>query len=329
MGVNDLANNLNITIAGQSSTSSDATQSSKIIFFGKVKDISDFSNMGRIRVEIIEFDSDGGEEVPGKDKNVVDYVLAFPLIPNFINIMPRVDELVYIFMENPLSPISKRFYIGPIRSVGLPVSQSEGTSSANNLFNEDSYFPGRANFLLPSNDSFIINKDDIYIKSKNDSDVILKSREVLIRAGSLQPNIFEDNIQTQCYIQLIQKNEGNINAFSQANIVGSNINLISSDSRTSRNRALDENGNLIDSSNVEITTNPRLNEYGNLAKELHPLVLGDELVKVLKVLIRFCLNHKHTPQDTAYSPTEEIGILNDFLSNENIQFILSKSVRTS
>jgi hypothetical protein len=328
MGVNDLANNLNMTIAGQSSFSSNATQSSKILYLAIVKDISDFSNMGRIRAEIIDFDKDTGENVPGKDKNDVEYKFAFPLIPDFLNIMPRPGELVYIFLENPSDQSSKRFYIGPIRSVSLPESQFESTSSANNLFSTESYF-GNSNFILPSSDSFIVNKDDIYIKSKNDSDVILKSREVLIRAGSLQPNVFVENTQTPCYIQLVQKREGDINAFSQTNIVGSNINLISSDSRVRRIRALDENGNLVDSSNVEISTNPRLNEYGNLAKELHPLVLGDELIKVLKVLIRFCLNHKHTPQETPYAPTEEIGILNDFLADENIEFILSKSVRTS
>jgi hypothetical protein len=328
MGVNDLANNLNISIAGQNSFASNATQSSKILYLALVKDVSDFANMGRIRAEIIDFDSNNGEVRPGKDKNDVEYKFAFPLIPNFLNIMPRVGELVYIFLENPSDQSSNRFYIGPIRSVNLPASQFESASSANDLFNTKSYF-GKSNFLLASNDSSIINKDDVYIKSKNDSDLILKSREVLIRAGSLQPNIFTDNLQTPCYIQLVQRNEGDINAFSQTNIVGSNINLISSDSRTSRKRALDENGNLIDSSNVEVATNPRLNEYGELAKELHPLVLGDELVKVIKILIRFCLNHKHTPQETAYAPTEEIGILNNFLADENIEFILSKSVRTS
>jgi len=328
MGVNDLANNLNMTIAGQSSFSSNATQSSKILYLALVKDVSDFANMGRIRAEIIDFDNDTGDIRPGKDKNDVEYKFAFPLIPNFLNIMPRVGEMVYIFLENPSDQSSNRFYIGPIRSVGLPVSQFESASSANDLFNKKSYF-GNSNYLLPSNDSAIINKDDIYIKSKNDSDLILKSREVLIRAGSLEPNVFLDNLQTPCYIQLVQRNEGNTSAFSQANIVGSNINLISSDSRTRRKRTIEENGNLIDSSNVEVTTNPRLNEYGELAKELHPLVLGDELVKVLKILIRFCLNHKHTPQETPYAPTEEIGILNDFLADENIEFILSKSVRTS
>lgn len=328
MGVNDLANNLNISVGGQSSFSSNANQSSKIIYLGLVKDNSDFSNMGRIRAEIIDFDNNTGEVRPGKDKNDVEYKFAFPLIPNFLNVMPRIGELVYIFLENPSDQSSNRFYVGPIRSVNLPVSQFEDASSANDLFNEKSYF-GKSNFLLPSNDSSLINKDDIYIKGKNDSDLILKSREVLVRAGSLQPNLFEENTQTPCYIQLVQRNEGDLSAFSQANIVGSNINLISSDSITKRKRALDENGNLIDSSNVEVRTNPRLNEYGELAKELHPLVLGDELIKVLKVLIRFCLNHKHTPQETPYSPTEEIGILNDFLADENIEFILSKSVRTS
>lgn len=328
MGVNELADDLNRNLAGQNSYSSNATQSNRVIYLAIVKDVSDFSNMGRIRAEIIDFDNKTGEVIPGKDRNDVEYKFAFPLMPSFLNVIPRVGELVYIFLESPNDQSSNRFYFGPIRSVNLSETQFEDASSANDLFNIKT-FNGRNTFKLPPNESSKINQDDIFIKGKNDSDIIFKSREVLIRAGFLEKNSFEENTQTPCYIQLVQKNEGTSSAFSQTNIVGSNINLISSDITNRRFRSLDEEGNLVDVANIENSTNPRLEEYGENAKKLHPLVLGDELIKVLKVLIRFCLNHKHTPQETPYSPTEEIGILNDFLSNENIEFILSKSVRTS
>ena len=122
-------------------------------------------------------------------------------------------------------------------------------------------------------------------------------------------------------------------AFSQTNIVGTNINLISSSATSAQNRALDDGGKLADTSNVENATNPELEVYGELAKKLHPLVLGDELVKVLKLIISFCLNHKHTTQQPAYaSKTEqELIDLNELLDEEgiNISTILSKSVRTN
>jgi len=328
MGFNDISDNLSRNMDGQVSIHSNANGSSKTIHLAKVQDNSDFSNMGRIRAEIIEFDNETGDVSPGLDKDIVEYQIAYPLIPSFLNVIPQPEELVYIFCENPSNKSSIRFYIGPIRSVNRPVSELETAFSANDLFNIKSY-SGQNTYLNPGNSSNQINKDNIYIKGKNDSDIIFRSREVLIRAGSFNRNSFEENILTPCYIQLIQNDNTETNSFSQTNIVGSNINLISSDITNRRIRALDSEGNLVDSSNIENNTNPILDNYGSTAKELHPLVLGDELVKVLKTLIKFCLNHKHTPQENAYAPTEEIGILNDFLSDQNIEFILSKSVRTS
>ena len=84
---------------------------------------------------------------------------------------------------------------------------------------------------------------------------------------------------------------------------------------------------------IDLKTNPALDTYGVLAKELHPLVLGDELVKVLKLIISFCLSHKHTPQQPPYasSTEQELIDLNALLDEDgiNISTILSKSVRTN
>lgn len=343
-GIDDLAGSLSI-MGGQSSVFGNATKGDKIIHLARVVDNEDRSNMGRIQASIIDFNNANGEEQPGKDKNDNIPKYAFPLIYQFVNVIPKVGELVYVFLENPKDQSSRRFYIGPIRSVKKAQSEFETTSSANQLFNVNSYGKVDApNQPINSNDDF--EKNNIRIDGKDNSSIAFKSREVLITAGQLKENSFEPNTETKCYIQLVDnlpvtetefargslstdKENTTRKGFSQTNIVGSNINLISSSKSAAQNRSLDENGNLVDLSNVENTTNPELETYGETAKKLHPLVLGDELVKLLKIIIRFCLNHKHTPQEKPYATVEEIELLTEFLADENIQAILSKSVRTN
>ena len=343
-GLDSMADSLNI-MGGQTPTAGSATKGDKIIYLARVVDNVDRSNMGRIQATIIDFNDVNGEEQPGKDKNDNIPKYAFPLIYQFVNVIPRVGELVYVFLENPKDQSSRRFYIGPIRSVKKKQSNFESAASANKLFTVNSYGQKDAD-NQPINNVTTFSNDNVRIDGKNNSSITFKSREVLITAGELQNNSFDINDETKCFIQMkdnvIQTKEGLPptpfdppevivvrNAYSQQNIVASNINLISSNASSRQNRALDEDGNLQDLSNVEISTNPDLETYGNIAKELHPLVLGDELVKVLKIIIRFCLNHRHTPQNIPYATTEEINLLNDYLADENISAILSKSVRTN
>lgn len=327
MALDDVARNLN-TIGGQTSISSNATQNSKIIYPAIVRSVSDSSNMGRITAEIIDFDDNTGRQIPGKDKNDVRAKVAMPLMPGFLNVMPKVNEMVYILFENPSDQSSTRYWIGPVRSTRTTKSEFEGVESAN-LLNRTNTFTDSQNTNATRNTENFINQDNVFLKGKDDADVILKSREVLIRAGTFNDGTTNINIDTPCSIQLIQKDKNSERPFSQTNIMGSNINLISTDSSSKKDRALDEEGNLKDKSNVENNTNDRLNDFGENAKKLHPLVLGDELVKVLKIIIRFCLNHRHTPQEKPYATVEEIDLLNDLLADENIKVILSNSVRTN
>tara|TARA_Y100000389_G_scaffold200051_1_gene239704 strand:+ start:1942 stop:2997 length:1056 start_codon:yes stop_codon:yes gene_type:complete len=351
MGLDDLASSLSV-LGGQSSVFGDATKGNKIMHLARVVDNNDRSNMGRIQATIIDFNEVNGEEQPGKDKNDNVPKYAFPLIYQFVNVIPRVGELVYIFMENPKDQTSRRFYVGPIRSVNKSQKPFESTASANNLFNVNTYGKTPATNEPINQKSSPIN-DYVRIDGKENSNITFKSREVLITAGELKSNSFDLNTESPCYIQLkdnpavtttklpkaanspdaIKEITIQRPAFSQTNIVGTNINLISSSSSSAQNRALNDDGKLADESNVENATNPELELYGDLAKKLHPLVLGDELVKVLKLIISFCVNHKHTPQQPAYaSKTEqELIDLNALLDEEgiNISTILSKSVRTN
>jgi hypothetical protein len=348
MGINDISDSLNL-MSGQDSFSSEASQGNKILYLARVDSVDDRSDMGRITATIVDFNDSNGEEQPGKDRYDTSSKVAFPLIPHFFNIQPRVGELVYLFLENPKDQSSRRFYVGPIRSVKKRVSEKESTSSANKMFTIDSYQDNDTVNAILNDRRFGENNDNVFVRGKNDSEVSLRPREVMITAGYFQDGTYNKNEQTTCFIQLkdykeVLRDNGEIEreSFSQTNIVGSNINLISSNNSSKKERSLDENGN-IDPSNFESSTNPDLETYGETAKKLHPLVFGDELVKLLKIMIRFCLNHKHTPQDKPYGTVEEINLLKEYLGvdsnsedldsaqdiNSKMTELLSKSVRTN
>jgi len=329
MGLNEIANNLNI-ISGQASVSSKATNNARIIYPAIVRDVTDFSNHGRLKVEIISIDANTGEQQPGKDNNtpLSKLPLCIPLIADFLHSSPQIGEMVLVFLENPSDLTSTRYWVGPIRTTKFP-KENESFESANAIFRTNT-FSNKSNVNSTPKSGNLPNINDIYVKGKDDSDITFKSREVLIRAGTLVDKTTDLNTTTVCTIQMVQKDKNtNVTPFSQINIKASNINLISSDSSSRKNRTLNENGKLTDESNIENNTNKRLSDFGSEANELHPLVLGDELVKLLKVIIRFCLNHRHTPQETPYAPTEEIDILNDFLSDDTMKVILSNTVRTN
>lgn len=340
------------SVQQQVATASDSqTTKNKIIYYAEVLDNSDASKMGRITVKIIDKDENGNIIDGGKDKDNPEAtsgrgIVAFPLIPDFFSSVPEPGEMVYILFANPSKPDNDRYYIGPIRSVKNPTTKSETPSSAIKLFNKLSFL--EKNKAQAGNSSIVDNNEKyIYIKGKEDSDIIFKSREVLIRAGSIQEgsSTFERNEETKCFIQLRQGSTvlpgspfdlaDNVQNFSQTNIVASNINLISSDVQAAKNRRLDENGNLENNSafkNIEIDTNTRLEVYGEQAKKLHPLVLGDELEKLLQIIIRFCLNHIHQPQNPVSPEFDEVDYVADLKAYQEpskMAEILSNSVRTN
>jgi hypothetical protein len=333
MGLTEMADNLGRNLSGQLNPSSDSTKNKRIIYPAKVRDVEDFANQGRIKVEIISINETTGEEQPGKDNNtpLSKLPLCLPLLPDFLHSAPQLGEMVFIILDNPSDLSSNRYWVGPIRSTRFP-RETESYVSANQIYQNSSYKTQGNSTVKNSENPIFPSRNDIYIKGKDDSDIIFKSREVVLRAGSFINGQDEENKITPCSIQLLQKdvnNNENISPYSQINIKASNINLISTDLSSRKNRTLNENGSLRDENNIEKNTNKRLEDFGEDAVKLHPLVLGDELVKLLKVIIRFCINHKHTPQESAYAPTEELDILNEFLSDENMKVILSNTVRTN
>ena len=274
--------------------------------------------MKRIVARIVSLD-ENGEINGGRDRDTPDDQLPFcvPMMPNHFHIIPIEGEMVYILLENPTDNSAPRYYMG---------------SQINSQFKLKFQAYEEASRVF-KNTNFNLNKDkdsnietaialprvgDIAIQGRTDADLILRPREVFLVAGKFEQNTLNLNKETPSSLQLIQlENEANqdlIPRYSQANLISTNINLYSARGRF-RDEAL---------SNFEI--NEDLNSFGELADSLHPAVFGDELIKLLDLIVRVLLNHIHTPQKSLV-PIPESDELSSYTVQGNLQRIISNHVR--
>jgi len=333
-----LSDRINIT-GGQESSSSKGNRSDRIIYPAIVRDVDDKADLNRIRAEIVFFD-ESGEIKGGKDSNTpADKLpLCIPLLPGFTHIRPEIGECVILFIENPADISSPRYWIGPIRTSRLKLD-FEGYAKAQSIFDRNSFKKGEIQTSSTDNNDakvagIIPQRPEIAIQGKKDEDIVFKDREVVIRAGRFNKGTNKINTEHPCRIQLKQIeetesgtglftsliNKRKFKTFSQMNFEATNINLISVEGKNRDAEA----------ETIETTTNQEnLDRFGELSKKLHPLVFGDELVELLKLMISFMLTHIHTPQNPAVAPLEDISQLTDFKTDAVIQKILSKNVRTN
>lgn len=343
--MNELANSINRS-AGQSALNSFANKSSRIIYPAIVRDVDDNSGQNRIKAEIVSID-EKGEIKGGKDNNtpLEQLPVCFPILPEFFHVRPQVGECVLLIIENPSDQSSPRYYIGPVRT-NQTTLDFQGFKETQSVFDRTTFKSQNINFNTasknnPTISTIIPQQPEIAVQGKKDADIVFKTREVLLRAGRFKKNTLEANVEHPCQIQLKQVDDAPTTVstgvfssllssqknskfipYSQMNIVATNINLISTEGM---NRDMKS-----DNDNIEKkTNNDNLERFDELYSQTHPLVYGDELIKLLKVILNFLLNHIHTPQNPAVAPTEDIKTLQSYTSDEKLQKMISKFVRTN
>jgi hypothetical protein len=321
---------------GQSSFRSSGNPSQRIIYPAIVRVVEDASGLNRIKAEIVNMDSDGNI-IPGKDKEtpLEKLPLCIPLIPEYVHVRPQIGECVLIISENPADLSAIRYWIGPLITSQLKLNyQAYGDSLS--IFKNDSFDNSNNSLDVPANSkakTILPSQYETALQGRDDADITLKPREVLIRAGKFKKDTIDENTKAPCIIQLKQfdspqKTTGirlvdsiaaaPFTAFSQINMRATNINLISVDGKF-------RNFNPI---NPEFGNNDRLDDFGDEAKKLHPLVFGDELIKLLDLMIRFVTTHVHTPQSPPL-PNPLYLELQSYLIGNKIQDLVSKNVRTN
>jgi hypothetical protein len=298
---------------------SEGNQSSRNIYPAIVINNDDPLGMKRVIARIISLD-ENGQVNGGRDRDTPDEQLPFcvPIMPNHFHIVPLVNEMIYVFLENPSDNSAPRYYMGS--QINSPFKlKFQSYTEAQSIFNYTNFN------LNPNKDnnsqafSVLPKSGDIAIQGRNDADLILRPREVFLVAGKFQKGTLNVNEETPSFLQIIQQENDEENTdliprYSTANLTSTNINLYSI------------RGKFRDAELANFEINEDLKSFGELANSLHPSVFGDELIKLLDLIITVLLNHIHTPQKPLV-PTPESDEVSSYTVDGNLQRIISNHVR--
>jgi len=263
-----------------------------IFYYGLVVSNNDKVEANRIKVRI-----------KGIDDSIASNELsfAFPMIQKYLNIIPKVGETVLIFIPDIKNPFIDRLYIGPIISQPQMLNGDTEPFSAKSVLSSGIKEPKEAPSTIPENKGVYPGIEDISLQGRNNSDIILKDKELLFRAGQFNSNLIDGEIPkfnkiNPSYIQIKHDAIVDNNKIGVINLVSNKINLITH-----------KNGNprfILNNQDDYITSK----ELNKILKEAHPLVFGDKLLEYLKLLKDALLNHVHPypglkPQDLAGAST--------------------------
>lgn len=275
---------------------------------GIVESIKDNEGLGRIKVRILGAKSVGGDGSK-EDTPINDLPWSFPLIPKHLSVIPKVNDVVWVFVLSPDRQLADRLYIGPI------ISQTDKLET-------DSFFNGGSPLtpfsfggkkprkpVLSDETTDVIIKDlvgvfpkadEISIQGRFNTDITQKRNEVVIRAGKFEEATTNEfkikfNYKTQGFIQIkndvsyqTQKmvggvsvpNEDTSERGSVINIVSNKINFLTH--KDGAPSVTLNNENLISDE-----------ELKKMLGEAHQLPFGDVLLEYLKLLKDAIFNHVH------------------------------------
>lgn len=316
MPLDDLVKNL-LGSNGQGNFYSEGNQTIRNIYPAIVINIDDPAEQNRIIARIINLDKDGNIK-GGRDRDTPDDKLPFcvPMLPEHFHVRPLVGEMVYVFLENPSDNTAPRYYIGPMITSQYKLKFQDYKESIK-IFDYTVFNVNNSVNSKPKTATAMPEQADVAVQGRGDSDLILRPREAYVVAGKFKPNSFDVNTETPSYLQLKQYDNvttGPLKAYSQANLQSTNVNIFS------------PLGKFRDKNLANYEKNEDLKSFGDFASTLHPTVFGDELVKLLDVIIRVILTHIHTPQSPLV-PTPESAQLQEYSVDGSLQNILSKHIR--
>jgi hypothetical protein len=319
-GFDDLAKSLMGDIQ-QNRTAQEGGQVKRTTYPAVVVRADDPLEQGRIIARIVSLD-EAGNMRGGRDKDTPDDKLPFavPLVPGFFHVTPLEGEMVILVMENPEINTSPRYWIGPLINSKLKLKY-QSYREAIKIFDYTRFGVNQNISSRPSPSRSWPEKSDVALMGRDDSMVLLKPREVYINSGTFKKGTFDPNLEHPSFLQMRQfdvKPDGQFNTnpieYSQTNLVSTNVNLYS------------PRGKFRKSDSQRFEVNPDLQNFGETALTLHPAVLGDELVKLLDLMVQFMRTHVHTPQNPPV-PGPLLKRLEEYTVSGKLQDILSNHIR--
>jgi len=236
------------------------------VYWGEVISIDDETDGGRIKVRI-----------PDLDNKVLnsDLPWCYPLLPKFFHLYPQIGEVVRIILEDIEYPQRSRFWLGSVISQLQKIGNDPmytALSTTNLKFTNSE----KAISQYPDATGVFPNKEDIAIIGRDNTDIILRVRDVEIRAGKNENgNVYALNKQNPASIRTTFDITG-ITTISSSVIMGDKIALISHDG-IPKFKAV----------NID------QKERQKIFAEGHPLGRGDTIVQALELLRKALVEHIH------------------------------------
>lgn len=264
----------------------------KTIQFGVVAQIDDEEGLGRIKVRIPGPANKGGDD----GISLANLPWAYPMVPKFFTSTPRIGEGVFVLIISDQKTHSDRLYLGPIISQLNNLNNDPISSTGLAPFTFATTNPSVNTGMIPAINGVFPKVDDIAIQGRYNTDFLLRTNEVLIRAGKFQevtPNAnnpfpFQFNTSTPGYfhvrnnVPLARPVENTPQPVgSVVNVVGSKINLLTHADGAPRYNLANQDNQI---SNDEIL---------NILDTAHQLPFGDILLQYLILLKNAFLNHVH------------------------------------
>jgi len=303
---------------------------------GIVTSIVDKDDAGRIQVRIQGTDKDDNDDNTNKT------IIAFPMLPKHLNIVPKLEEAVLLFSFNSDDKTIDTMYMGPIVSQPQDLYDADHQLEAWNAFSFGSRKLGPAPTQRRKIKGGYPDKADIAIQGRKNSDLILKDDEVLIRAGkfvfpednannSRSDDEFDNklnykfNSRTQGFIQVkynaqinVPEDENDSKEFGTiTNVVSNKINLLTHKEGEPRFNLTNQDNLISDK------------EMQRILEEAHPLVFGDKLLEFLELVKVAVGNHNHKyPGLPAHSEGQsDAAVAIQNMNEYDLAQILSKNIR--
>lgn len=273
----------------------------KNVYWGEVVSITDETDGGRIKVRIDSLDN----EIP--DENLI---YCYPLLPKFFHVYPQIGEIVRIFIEDRRYPQRGRYWMGSVISQPQKIG-FDSKFTALSTTKDAVSAPEAAPSKIPDAVGIYPNIQDVAILGKCNADIILRERDLELRAGK---HVYRDNLS------LNKLNPASIRLTFEEVATGTST----TPSTVSTSVIIADRIALISHDGIPKFKSNGLNatDRNNIFSQGHPLGRGDVIVEALELLRKAMIQHIHP---YANLPADRSGIIIDL---ENVDFtqILQRNI---
>lgn len=266
------------------------------ILIGNVVNVNDEYDGCRIKVRLLG---------PDKYKTDEELPYAFPLLPKHIQVKPKLNEAVFVFLADENKKNGIRYYIGPIISQPQFLFKDNFILGATTLIGNNGRQPVPSLSNNANCDGVLPKDDNVAILGRKNSDIILSNDDIRIRCGVKLVNdsnttLISFNKQNPSFIKLkyhkkpigsFKNDSGTYYSYSSTTVVADEINLITNNGKT--------NFNIYDTD--EQITDDVMKE---IVDKAHVLPYGDVLVEFLLLFLQMFKSHTHTYHNLPPCPDE-------------------------